>query len=719
VEVFAHSLNAARQRHLLSEHLHQVAELAACFAQPLGASEPAHLAGLLHDIGKIHSSFQRYLLAVEQNPALKGQGPGHKGAGAVQASALGLDFLAFLIAGHHGGLPSLGDLRIWIREQAARIDVQEAIHQAAAAFPSITSFSGTLPTHLHTPYEHELFIRLLFSALVDADFLDTEHHFIPSRSSIRQSSSLRANMWEHLWNQFELDLQQQPGSHTSRLNRRRHEVLQYCCQAATQKPGFFRLTVPTGGGKTRSSLAFALLHAREHSLQRIIYAIPYLSITEQTADVFRSIFPDPNVVLEHHSGIATPDDPHAVTPEQQWNRLAAENWDAPLIVTTTVQLFESLLAHTPSSCRKLHNLVGSVIILDEAQMLPTHLLDTILEVLTQLVTHYHTTVVLCTATQPALDDRAGFPGLRDVREIIPSPEQFFTALSRVQYHWPQPGERWSWEDVAHRVRQAEQVLVIVNTRADAVTLLQLLSDIDVCHLSTSLCGAHRRVVLQDVRTRLKAGSPCRLIATQLIEAGVDVDFPLVLRALGPLDSIVQAAGRCNREGRLQQGTVIIFEPKEGSLPPGPYRIGTATTKGFLAEGPLDSTDLSLYRRYFERYYRRVNRDEPQVQAVRRLLDYPAIASRFRMIQEETFPVVVPYQHPEKPTEQADLLCELQQRQSSPREILRRLQPYMVNVRAHHLTRLCDLKLVEEILPGLMVWQGTYDDLYGLGRGKKR
>lgn len=712
MEAIAHTKNVSGQYHLLREHLLQVAQLAAAFAEPLGTAPLGYCAGLLHDIGKFHPLFQQYLLNVEQNPALKGQGPDHKGAGAIQSIAMRLELLAFLIAGHHGGLAGQGDLGTWLRGRANQNEVRESINRALKALPELASLSVALPTHIRTPHEAELFIRLLFSALVDADFLDTERHFQPAKGSRREG----VWSWADLWSQLDRYQQQHTGTQNSPVNRVRRLVYEQCCLAALQEPGFFRLTVPTGGGKTRSSMAFALLHAQQHHLQRIIYAIPYMSITEQTADVFRSIFPGDGVVLEHHSGIAAPDDPRNPSPQQLWNRLASENWDAPIVVTTTVQLFESLLANTPSACRKLHNLAGSVIILDEAQMLPTHVLDTILDVLQQLVTHYGTTVVLCTATQPALDSRSGFPGLRGIREIISDPSALFTALTRVQYQWPRPGECWTWQQVADRACQAEQVLVIVNTRADAVSVLQALEDPAALHLSTSMCGAHRRVVLQEVRRRLDAGAPCRLVSTQLIEAGVDVDFPLVLRTIGPFDSIAQAAGRCNREGLLPLlGTVIVFDPIEGSLPPGPYRTGTGITRMLLTEGSIDSADLALYRRYFEQYYRSVSRDEPGVQAARRILDYPEVALRFQMIQEETVPVIVPYSHPEKPTQLADLLQALQLQQGQPREIVRQLQPYVVALRMKAVEKAAAHQLVTELLPGLWSWLRveTYDPVYGL------
>jgi len=478
-------------------------------------------------------------------------------------------------------------------------------------------------------------------------------------------------------------------------------------------PVFFRLTVPTGGSKTRSSLAFALRHAATYGLSRVIYAIPYTSITEQTADEFRAIFPDEGVVLEHHSAVNIREDDRNSPLQEMWTRLAAENWDAPLIVTTTVRLFESLLARSPSACRRLHNIARSVIILDEAQMLPTHVLNPILDVLGQLVTHYSTSVVLCTATQPALDKRAGFPGITGVRDIVPDPERLFATLKRVEYVAPVPDVRWTWEQVAERLRGADQALAIVNTRADAVALLAALDDPNALHLSTWMCGAHRREVLREVRRRLAAGKPCRLVATQVVEAGVDIDFPLVLRALGPLDRIVQAAGRCNREGRWARGTVIIFEPADGHLPPGPYLTGTALTRALMDEGAFDFHDPDVYRRYFERYYGKVNLDEQGIQRLRERLDYPEVAERFHLIADDTTPVVVLYSPDGSASPVPRLLAARAEDPADRRDLVRSLQPYTVGLRERDLQKARQHGLVKEVMDGMYLWHGKYDAVRGI------
>lgn len=712
MEYYAHSANANGNRHALHDHLSSVARQAALFASPFGASQMGAYAGWYHDLGKYDPAFQQYLLQSERDPAFQGHGPDHKGVGAILAVKMQLELLAFVIAGHHGGLPSRASLKLWLKERSKDAQVQEVLTEALHQQPELQRIRDPallLPTHLRTPSEGELYVRLLFSALVDADFLDTEQHFNPTASSQRSATPLIADLWE-IFERYQQ--QQQATIALTPVNMIRQQVYQHCLDGAPLPPGFFRLTVPTGGGKTRSSLAFALRHALQHDLHRIIYAIPYLSITEQTADIFRSIFSTPQAVLEHHSGITVPEDPNSATLEQCWQRLAAENWDAPIIVTTIVQLFESLLARTPSACRKLHNIAKSVIILDEAQMVPTHLLDTILDVLQQLVQHYGVTVVLCTATQPALDQRVGFPGLEGIREIIPDPAQLFQMLQRVKYQWPRPGERWSWQQVATRIREVPQALVIVNTRADAVHVVQAASAINPLHLSTSMCGAHRRVVLQEVRRRLFAGEACHVISTQLIEAGVDLDFPLVLRALGPFDSIAQAAGRCNREGKLARGTVVVFDPLEGTLPPGSYRTGTMLTQALLKQGLIDHSDPATYQHYYERYYALVDRDEPRVQEVRRQFDYPSVAERFQIIEENT-PVVVRYGHSSNPTHVAHLLSRLQQEPTQRRSLLRQLQQYMVTLRSKEIDWARTHDCLEEIAPGLLLWTGIYDPLYGL------
>ncbi len=599
---YAHSENGQGIKHDLVTHLEHVAELASQFAGKFGAAEFGYWAGLWHDLGKFHPDFQTYIASPESR-----RGPDHSSAGAVQAVD-GFDLLAFLVAGHHSGLPSKTDLKLRLEKKAAALEVAEALELARSTLACVSPnhpLPDSLPGFLKkTPTtrsdgeklfrQTELFLRMVFSSLVDADFLDTEAHFDPERSRNRTgASALR-----ELWDRFEADQAKLTGQRGDPLNQIRHEIYRACLDAGTSDPGIFTLTVPTGGGKTRSAMAFGLQHALRHGLERVIVAIPYTSIIEQTAKVYRRIFGE-DWVLEHHSavGFGTEScDP--VSRQDVWARLASENWDAPIVVTTTVQLFESLFANRTQPCRKLHNIAESVLILDEVQTLPTHLLDPILDVLQELTDHYRVTVVLCTATQPAFTDGQYLKGLRNVREIIPSPSRHFSALKRVRYEYPSAGERWSWDRAAEEMRRISQTLAVVNTKKDAFALLDALNDPTALHLSTQMCGAHRLATLAEVRRRLDTGEPCRLVATQVVEAGVDIDFPLVLRAIGPLDRIVQAAGRCNREGRLKEGRVVIFDPEEGSSPPGIYRTGLDTAISLLAN-QCDLHEPETYRKYFQ------------------------------------------------------------------------------------------------------------------------
>ena len=714
----AHTKNLYGKRQDLEEHLRNVAGATERYCAPFGGATIGRITGLLHDIGKYDPAFQQYLLNAEQNPARGMRGPDHKGAGTVLAHTLeAKGLLAFLINGHHGGLAARSDLRTTILERRTNKAVLDAIATAKRTIPELQSIPPDLiPAQFRTPLELELFVRMVFSALVDADFLDTEQHFNGGKTAARANHWPLADLWERFSVSYRQAFADAP---ESRLNAIRTEVYQYCLKAASLPPGFFRLTVPTGGGKTLSSLAFALRHALQHDLERIIYAIPYTSIIDQTAEEFRKALGDARAVIEHHSNIEL-QDPDKPTLTEIQRRLAAENWDASLIVTTTVQLFESLLGRGTGKCRKLHNIARSILILDEVQMLPVYLLTPILDVLRQLVAHYGVSVVLCTATQPDFASRQGFDGLDNIREIIPLSlqEQHFAALKRVAYQLPAPDESWTWEQVAARVQAEQQVLVIVNTRCDATEIMDRLTSSDsldqeddaaLFHLSTRLCGMHRRAVLEEVRRRLKAKEPCRLIATQVIEAGVDVDFPLVMRAIGPLDRIVQAAGRANREGKMEQpGQVILFLPANGRVPKGSYLVGTDITKRLLQQNSVDLHDPALYQQYFREYYGNPYLDHHGIQEARKSFDYPLVAETFRMIEDDSTPVIVKYpstwsegEHP------VDAL--LHNISSTPkREYLRALQPYTVNLLNHEFEKAKQKGLVYEVIPGIWEWRGKYD-----------
>ena len=729
---YAHSANGLGHWHLLVEHLQSVADQAAAFAEPFGAADLARLAGLWHDTGKFSRGFQEYLQRCALDQAAKGTGPDHKAAGALLAAGLAPP-LALLIQGHHGGLHARKELPGWLEQrqaepaEAARI--AEALATARRLIPGLEpSTRPPQPAGLTTPHAMELFVRMLFSTLVDADCLDTERHFTPDQTANRGTGvSLKA-----LWERLERSQRAFVSAPETTVGTVRREVYEACLSAASGPPGLYRLTVPTGGGKTRSGMAFALQHALHHGLSRVIVAVPFISITEQTADVYQEIFEsadegeDRPVVLEHHSAIPDEqDDSHGDPHMQQvWRRLASQNWDAPIVVTTTVQLFQSLFAARTSPCRKLHRLAKSVIILDEAQALPARLLEPLLDVLQELCSRYGATVVLSTATQPAFDTIPVFANV-PMREIVPNPARHFAALRRVRYEW-QLDPPMSWEDVADLVRSERAALVIVNTKKDAQALLAAVggdSDQDlaleertVLHLSTLLCGAHRRDVLKAVKVRLAAGLPCTLISTQVVEAGVDIDFPLVLRALGPLDSIIQAAGRCNREGKLAHGRVIVFAPADGGMPQGAYRTAVGVTRSLLGGGPIDPDDPAEARRYFQGLYAALHDlDQQGIQPLREHLDYPAVAERFRMIEEDTESIAVLYGTPKQRKRRTAILGELRRGSPKAAALLRRLQPSLVALPRRDVQRFARQGSVVAVCDGVWEWidGGAYHPVLGL------
>lgn len=710
--ICAHSRNVLGERHDLVAHLRAVAERAAEFAAALAASEPAYWLGLWHDLGKFHPDFQAYLAQCEAEPRARGRGPDHKAAGATLAQRhLGL--LALLIQGHHGGLRTPTDFKTWLDGLTTGPAVHEALARARAALPDLEpAVRPALPPAAHERRSAELFLRLLFSALVDADYLDTERHFQPERAAQRGRPVGLEVLWERLTG-YQM---RHSGIGSDAVAQARHAIYEACLAAADQPPGLFRLTVPTGGGKTRSGMAFGLRHALQHGQRRVIVAVPFITITEQTADVYRAIFEDgpesEPVVLEHHSGgLGAGDEGDDFHAHAVWARLAAENWDAPIVVTTTVQLFESLFGCSTSSSRKLHRLARSVIVLDEAQALPSHLLTPLLDALRELCARYGTTVVLSTATQPAFEVIEPFAAL-PATEIVPEPARFFRALQRVEYDW-RTATAVSWTEVAAWLRAEPQALAVVNTKRDALALLDALGDPDALHLSTLLCGAHRRRVIAEIRTRLAAGAPCRLVSTQVIEAGVDLDFPLVARALGPLDGMIQAAGRCNREGRLARGRVIVFQPAEGGLPPGAYRTAAGVTRALLGRGALDPDDPDVARAYFRQLYQTVDTDAQRIQPLREAFDYPEVARRFRLIADDTTTVVAPYGDTAERHHVANLIERLRRGAPDSRAILRALQPYLVTVRTREAARHARRGLIAPIVPGVGEWLGAYHPVHGL------
>ncbi len=736
--LYAHTPNDDGQWHALADHLENVATLAAGHAAAFGSADAAWWAGILHDAGKASVAFQDYLRLCFEQPNRKHTTVDHKGAGFLRALEI-LQPLAIPIQGHHGGLNDAQTIGTKVKEHRDRAAL---LQEALTRFDGLGLIAPDWPKPMIPEFARrnelalEFWVRMLFSALVDADHFDTERHKNPDASARRGSDIQMSDLWEQFERNQQAFIEQlSPEQVALPVNRVRADVYRACLAAAAHQPGFFRLTVPTGGGKTRSGLAFALKHAELHGLRRVILAVPYLTITDQTARIVRSIFPGDRVLLEHHSaaGSGGNDSDDGPQDEQElWRRSTAQDWDAPIIVTTMVQLFESLLGRKTGVCRKLHRIAGSVIVLDEAQTIPITLREPIYDVLRELVANYGVSVVLCTATQPALD---WLPAEMETVEIVPDPTRHFRALRRVAYDWPSAGEeRWNWERAADELRSSPQSLAIVNTVADAAALYEALGDEEGhFHLSSRMCGAHRRDVVARVRERLATVLPCRVVSTQVVEAGVDLDFPLLLRAYGPLDRIVQAAGRCNREGKLDGlGRVVVFDPAEGGMPPGSYRAGTETTallREMEKNGPLDLDDPAIFDRYFTMLGRVTAADAPAIQQERVRLNYETVAANFHLIDDQDQSSVLvryrglewdPFDGEDAPVDRLirEIEFAIADRNSAwLRGLMRRAQPYLVDVRQRMLSEYQHNGDVRQLTDDLWLWLPEYDDKLGLVSGR--
>lgn len=723
---YAHSLEGKPPAHWqpLEEHLKNVARLAADFARPFGGEEWAYLAGLWHDLGKYSNAFQAKLFA--ENGIEKGfVGPAgkvvHSEAGGHFASLKGWKgadrVLSWLIMCHHTGLTDFSPDNIGAKALKPKMRNPERSGQIIQSVPPQIA-NQTKPSQIiPSGADPAFFIRMLFSCLVDADFLDTEAFMNRKKAELRGCdhppiASLLADFDQYMDGIC-------CASKPTPINKIRAEVLDRCRKKAAQKPAIFSLTVPTGGGKTLSSLAFALRHAVTHHKRRIIYVIPYTSIIEQTAEVLRNIPGFKNAVLEHHCNVAEIEGEEDVTRLQ----LASENWDMPIIVTTSVQFFESLYGNRSSRCRKLHNIVNSVVVFDEIQCLPPKYIRPAVFAIRELYRHYLVTPLLCTATQPVLTQTEQFDfnfreGFESVTEVMENPEILARDLKRVNIElFRDSTEKTSAEDLAEAIIAEEKpVLCIVNRKDDARHLAALLPKERTMHLSTNMCAEHRAKILSSIKKLLKDNhTPFFVVSTSLVEAGVDIDFPVVYRALTGLDSIAQAAGRCNREGRLSNGKTVIFVPREqpdyvlqpagitkelltntdlsGLLSPASYEIYFRQRFWQLGEEALDSENiLQFVSRHSMNYY------------------FRSAAEKFRLIDDDwQMAVITPY------GKAMELIGKLSKMPWDILKILRKLQRYAVNIPLGLFKTLTDMEYLRELngFPDLFLLDfSLYHNIYG-------
>lgn len=697
MKYYAHSSEKSEKEwQTMVQHLTATAERAAKNASKIAAQDFGYACGLLHDLGKYSQDFQE---------KLKGKNirVDHSTAGAREAVSIFGDIfgrlLAYCIAGHHNGLLDYGSIVNTEGTLCSRLknaDIKNySAYKNELNYSQLKPFTNLPLTQIkgHESFTISFFIRFLFSCLVDADFIDTETYMCDEARQRGENKSIIELCG--VLNEFLENLI----CENTKINTKRKEILTRCISKSNNKPGLYSLTVPTGGGKTYSSLAFALNHAVKNKLERIIYVIPYTSIIEQNARVFKDILGEENV-LEHHSNFQYESrDSEQIQLINERLKLASENWDISIVVTTNVQFFESIFSNKSSKCRKIHNLAKSVIIFDEAQMLPFQYLKPCIMAISELAQNYGSTVVLCTATQPSISEMFTEP-IKPI-EIIENPYELYNDFKKVEVI--NIGELNDLE-LVWEVNQKEQVLCIVNTRKHAKEIFSILEG-EVFHLSTLMCPIHRQETLNEIRKHLKEKQDCKVVSTQLIEAGVDIDFPVVYRAIAGIDSIIQSAGRCNREGKLEKGSVFVFRPCSEYAKVKGYLERTAKVAEMVFREHKDPISLEAIDCYFKMLYELEGKKALDRKGILDYFeergnflefDFQTAAREFKLIESNTYPIVIPY------NEEAERLINIARFSKYPLSIARKLQQFTVSVYEYEYKELCKNSAIKMINDNFIV-----------------
>ena len=731
----SHLKNDSDKVHNLDDHLRCVGELAEKFICEANAelAEQARWAGLLHDLGKYRNEFQEYM---KSEGKIKSSSENHH---AVYGAALAFKkrwiSLAFAIAAHHAGLHDKTDLPTLFQKYDSFNRLSPLVENFEKEVEKLPENIANAAFIGNNSVTLEFATRMIFSCLIDADFLDTEKHY-QSGEERKIVEFAPKKLLEKLETARLLKVQNaRDNKADEQLLEIRNRIFDNCLQKAEKTKGFFSLTVPTGGGKTLSAMAFALKHAEIHKMRRVIVVIPYLSIIEQNAKEYKEIL-GKDMVIENHSAVKIKGEEAkeksiSEKPARNFLEYAAENWDAPIVVTTSVQFIESLFAHKTSKCRKLHNIANSVVIFDEIQTLPAKLLEPLFSVWRELKENYGVSFVFSTATQPAFkQNNFNFiNGLteNELIEITDRTDETFNTLNRVNYEFRDFQKPRTWTDVSAEMLAERQVLCVLNTRRHA---FELWNEINgklaenekpgLFHLSSSMCAEHRLEVIETVKKRLQNGEFCRVVSTQLVEAGVDLDFPVLFRAIAPLDSIVQAAGRCNREGKLKdKGRVVVFTPADNKIPPGVYQTATDETCRLLPN--YDEEDLAvrhqIFADYFGRIYSKLDTGD-HIQADREQLNYREVSKNARVIDNEGIGVIIKFGRSE------ELIRKIRGKNSKSENVIfgrndmRSLQRFMVNLYKKDFDYLLNHGQLEPLLEGknldlYVVNDGSYNTQLGV------
>jgi len=701
---YAHSENAHGEKHGLLEHLLETATLAQSFASQENYKKLFYLTGLLHDLGKYQNEFQSYL----KNGGKRGSVP-HASWGAGYARVLGFLETSFSIDGHHKGLPDNSSWK-YDTEPYKRGDVLY-FEEIKKIFIAETNFDETATEKINlSGFQREMFIRYLFSALIDSDWLSTEKYFNPEKSILRETVKLPV---DEMILKLESELSKK--SKEGEINKLRNETLREVLNKASFSPGFFSLALPTGMGKTLTSLSWALRHAKENGLNRIIIVLPYINIIDQTAKIIKGILGE-EMVLEHHSSYneeITEDETE--DPLKKRKILACENWDYPIIVTTTVQFFESLFSNKTSKCRKVHNIAEAVVIFDEVQTLPKEVLLPTLQMLKDVQATMKTSFLFCTATQPAFEKRQGFAGIEEIKKLIDAPELIYQKTKRVEYFLIKRLEPIDCDTLLEAlIKENSPTLVILNTKKSALELFNHSRNIGNWekryHLSTSMCPSHRKEVIENIREDLNAKKNILVVSTQLIEAGVDFDFPVVFRAMAPLEAIIQSAGRCNREGKLgkQGGKVFLFKLIDGGMPDKTYSACASYAEEFIKSGIERLHKHDTFKEYYSGTVRLfVDPDKFKINDSRERFNFKTVSDSYHIISEATQGLFIYHFNDET----KKLLHSLEYKEFLSRNDYRKMQAFTVQVYKYFLIKNSSMC---KIMPqGFMVWYGNYDKNIGL------
>lgn len=712
---YAHSENKHGIRHDLSKHLHQTAKLAESFACQEEYKSIFKVTALLHDIGKYQPEFQKYLI----NGGERGSVP-HASWGAGYARICRVIEASIAIDGHHKGLP---DNSLWksSTEPFKRGDVlrfenikQEFIYDTGINTLDIEKLTFPMFTGEKQESQRELFIRYLFSALTDSDWLSTEEHFEHDTFEMRIGSALPIN--EMI---YKLEQEFSKKSKEGEINKLRNDTRNHVLKKAGMPCGFYSLTLPTGMGKTLTSMAWSLQHARKNALKRIIIVLPYINIIDQTAQALKSIFGEEGI-LEHHSsyneGLLNGQyEAEGVAPIHQRKKLACENWDYPIIVTTTVQFFESLFSNRPSQCRKIHNIAEAVVIFDEVQSIPKEVILPTLQILKDVQAVMKTSFLFCTATQPAFEKRQGFDGISNIYPLIDDPAALYEKTRRVEYRLLNDLMPINYSALLEAVIQAgDSTLVIFNTKKAALEFHNSgkhLGDWEVrYHLSTAMCPSHRKVVIKKIRDDLNAKKKILVASTQLIEAGVDFDFPVVFRAMAPLEAVIQSAGRCNREGSLGEfgGKVFLFKLEDTGMPDKTYAACAGHAEDMIKRDINKLHGHTLFNEYYSQVIQLyIDPDKYNINEARKRFDFQIVNDAYRIIRDATEGLYI-YNYSD---ESRNLLHSLKYKEFLSRDDYRKMQAFTVQVYGDFIFQ--NNEMCKTMSQGFKVWYGNYDPVTGI------